>query len=161
MIHVEDISQELEKRIRLVCNPQARYRVLWLVGKPLSGKTTIVHHLCSVQGWRYINFTLDSGFLDILTGREEMYLPENFIVDFSEWCSNTQEDVIIFDEIEALLALWSREQQEFFVRKIGRNTRLPVGVVFVTRIFTPQQLNKTLSDIHQDHIYEVPQGANL
>lgn len=160
-MNVEDVAQELEIRIRRVCDAQTRYRILWIVGSPRSGKTTLVRHLCIVQGWRYVNFTLDSGFLDSLIGKEETYGPEDFLVDFHRWCATTKEEFVIFDEIEPLLALWNWEQQEFFIRKVGRATRLPVGVVFVTRIRTVQQLRKTLPEMQQDHIYEIPQGAGL
>ncbi len=158
---VEDIAQELKSRVLHVCNEQARYRVLWIVGEPRSGKTTVVRHLSSVQGWRYINFTLDEGFLDSIIGSEEIYLPENFLTDFSKWCADTKEKIVVIDEIEPLLTLWTWNQQELFIRALGKSTRLPVGVVFVTRMRTIEQLHKTLFDLPKYHLYKLPQGAFL
>src|SRR5437899_3094004 len=113
-MNTEDAALELEERIVQVCNSQRRYRVLWIVGKPRSGKTSLVRHICAAQRWRYINFTLDHGFFDSLIGREETYQPEDFREDLYRWCANTIEEYVVLDEIEPLLGPWNWKQQELF-----------------------------------------------
>jgi len=121
-MNIEAVARTLEIQIRKVCDAQSRYRVLWIVGEPRSGKTTLCRYICIVQLWRYVNFTLDAGFLDSLIGREETYRPRDFLVDLSIWCANTTEEFVVFDEIEPLLGLWNWEQQEIFFRSVGRAT---------------------------------------
>jgi len=160
MINYGDLIQDLENRITLVCDPQKRYRTLWIVGVARCGKTALCRHICLECGWRYVNFTLDQGFLDSLIGREQTYRPEDFLADLHRWCAQTDQAIMIIDEIEPLLSLWTLEQQETFFKQIGRATRLSVGIVIVTRSRNVQQLHQILAGIHLDHIYEIPQGVD-
>lgn len=160
-MNMEDVARAFEMRVRNVCKTQSRYRVLWVVGEPLVGKTTLCQHVCKHQRWRYINFTLDVGFFDSLIGREETYRPVDFLADLFNWCASTIEELIVFDEIEPLLGLWNWDQQELFFRLIGREPSLKTGVVLVTHTRTAQQLCATLSDMSQDHVYEITQGVML
>ena len=159
-MNVKDLVQDLATRIRSVCNAQKRYRVLWIAGEPRSGKSSLCRSICGEQGWRYVNFTLDQGFLDALIGQEQTYRPEDFLVDLRTWCKQTSEEILILDEIEPLLSLWNWEQQENFFKQVGRATGLHVGVVIVTRSRSAQQLQQVLSEMHSDHIYEMSQGAD-
>jgi GTPase SAR1 family protein len=159
-MNVKDLAQDLERRINRVCNAQRRYRVLWIVGEPRCGKTSLCRSLCVELGWRYVNFTLDQGFLDTLIGKEQTYRPEDFSNDLSMWCAQTSEEILILDEIEPLLSLWNWEQQEIFFRQIGRATGLRVGVVIVTRSRSAQQLQQVLLEMHSDHIYEMQRGVD-
>jgi len=160
-MNIEDVARTLGIQIRKVCDAQSRYRVLLIVGEPRSGKTTLCRYICLVQRWRYVNFTLDAGFLDSLIGREETYRPSDFLADLSTWCASTSEEFVIFDEIESVLGLWNWEQQEIFFKSVGWTTGLSAGVVLVTRARTAQQLRTTLSGMNQDHVYEIPQGVIL
>jgi hypothetical protein len=159
MINFDDLAQDLETRISLVCDPQKRYRTLWIVGVARCGKTSLCRHICLERGWRYVNFTLDQGFLDSLIGREQTYRPEDFLTDLHRWCTETDQPVMVIDEIEPLLSLWTWEQQEVFFKQIGREPRLIIGVVIVTRSRNIQQLYQVLLGMHLDHIYEIPQGV--
>lgn len=154
-MNFEDTARELESRIRDICHTQARYRVLWVVGGPCSGKSSLCRYICTEQGWRYINFTLDPGFLDSLIGREEIYRPEDFLEDLYRWCENIRKEFVVFDELEPLLGLWDWDQQELFFRLMGRATGLPVGVILTTRSRTSQQLRKTLPGMRQAHFFEL------
>jgi hypothetical protein len=156
-MNVKDLALDLEIRINRVCNAQSRYRVLWIVGEPRCGKTSLCRSICGKWGWRYVNFTLDPGFLDSLIGQEQTYRPENFFDDLSAWCAETSEEILILDEIEPVLSLWNWEQQEIFFKQIGRATGLHVGVVIVTRSRSAQQLHQVLLGMHSDHIYEIAQ----
>lgn len=153
----ELLAQTLETCIHQVCNPQARYRVLWLIGSPHSGKTSIGRFICHHNGWKYVDFTLEPGFLDSLIGREETYRPEDFLELLRLLCSKIAEEVIVLDEIEPLLGLWSWEQQKLFFKQVGYATRLEAGVVIVTRLSTTRELTRLLPG--KNHIFEVPQGV--
>jgi hypothetical protein len=159
-MNIKDRVQYLATRISSVCNAQKRYRVLWIVGEPRCGKTSLCRSMCVERGWRYVNFTLDQGFWDTLIGQEQIYRPEDFLVNLHTWCNQTSEEILILDEIEPLLSLWNGEQQEIFFKQVGRATSLHVGVVIATRARNVQQLQQILSEMHSDHIYEILQGAS-
>lgn len=159
-MNFNNLALDLETRINLICGTQKRYRVLWIVGEPRCGKTSLCRYICLERGWRYVNFTLDPGFLDILTGREEIYRPEDFLTDLHGWCTETDEEIMILDEVEPLLSLWSWEQQEVFFKQITRETDLKVGVAIATRSRSIQQLHQILLGMHLDHVFEIPQGVD-
>ena len=156
-MNFELLTYTIETRIRQICNPQARYRVLWIIGPPRSGKTSICRFICNRKGWKYVDFTLEPGFLDSLNGREETYRPEDFLELLRLLCSRIAEAVIVIDEIEPLLGLWSWDQRELFFKQVGYSTRLEAGVVIVTRLSTTRELTKLLPGT--DHIFEIPQGG--
>src|SRR5260370_17867377 len=156
---IELLAQRLEAQIQQVCQPQARYRVLWVIGSPHSGKTSICRFVCRHRGWKYVDFTFEPGFLDSLLGQEETYRPEDFLEFLHLLCDNIVEEVIVLDEIEPLLGLWTWEQRELFFKQVGYATRLKRGVVIVTRLSTTQELTKLVPV--SDHIFEMPQGAEL
>lgn len=153
----ERLVQNFELRISQICSPFARYSVLWLVGKPRSGKTSLSRAVCMRKNWQYVNFTLDRGYLDHLSGLEETYRPEDFVEDLrSIWLAQGVQLAII-DEIEPLLALWDWEQQEVFFKLASRLTRLTSGVVLVTRLRTSKQIARLVPK--PDHIFEISEGA--
>jgi hypothetical protein len=159
-MNFEALVLALEERIRFVCREQARYRVLWVVGKPRSGKTLLSRTVCQRTSWRYIDFTLEPGFLDSLIGREESYHPEDFLGTLKKLIDNkVAPEIVTIDEIEPLLSLWNWEQQEVFFKQVGRATRLPIGVVLVTRNRTTQQLLKIIPGMN--HIFEMPEEVQL
>jgi hypothetical protein len=151
---IEILAQSLEAQIQQVCQPQARYRVLWVIGSPHSGRTSICRLVCRQRGWKYIDFTLERGYLDSLIGQEETYRPEDFSDFLHFLCDNALEEVIVLDEIEPLLGLWNWEQRELFFKQVGYATRLKKGVVIVTRLSTNQELTKLVPG--RDHLFEIP-----
>ena len=46
-----------------------RYRVAWLTGEPQSGKSILARRLCDRHHWRYLDYTLTSGYFDQLATR--------------------------------------------------------------------------------------------
>ena len=156
MMNTKELIDPFELQIRRVCSLQARYRVLWLVGQPRSGKTRLARTVCERNGWQYINFTLDSGYLDRLVGSEEIYRPDDFLSTLRRLCANTDKEIIVIDQIEPLLGLWSWQWQDLFFKKIGRATRLKAGVVLVTRLRTRAQLARLVPNAN--HVFEMPEG---
>jgi hypothetical protein len=157
----DTLIELLEKQVRLVCSKQARYPVLWVVGKPRSGKTSLCRMLCNYTGWEYINFTLDPGYLDGLAGREETYYPEDFLGILKLVSNDSTAEVVVFDEIEPLLGWWTPQQQEVFFRQVGRATDLRTGIVLVTRKRTSQELARLLPEMNQNHIFDMPEEIQL
>ncbi|MGB0383772.1 MAG: AAA family ATPase [Ardenticatenaceae bacterium] len=156
---MEQSVHALEQRIHRVCGPQARYQVLWLVGAPRSGKTRLARTVCQRYGWRYINFTLDTEYLDSLIGHEETYRPADFIATLRTICAEATQEIIVIDEIEPLLGWWDWNWQEVFFKEVGRATRLSAGVVLTTRLRTPQQLLRLVPNA--DHVFDISQGEEL
>jgi hypothetical protein len=156
---IELLAQRLESQIQQVCQPLARYRVLWVIGSPRAGKTSLCRFVCQHRVWKYVDFTLEPGFLDRLIGQEEIYRPEDFLELLHLLCDNISEEVIVLDEIEPLLGLWTWEQRELFFKQVGYATRLKTGVVVATRLSNTQELTKLVPG--SDHIFEIPQGVEL
>ncbi len=144
---------ELENRIRRVCNPEARYPVLWVVGAPRSGKTTLLQTLCTANEWKYINFTLDIPYLTSLVGQEETYRPEDFLASLTQICQLSSSKIIVIDEIEPVLSLWSSSHQHFFFQLIARTTRLSAGVVIVTRRISAEVLRNIVPG--SNHVFSI------
>ena len=156
---IELLAQRLEAQVQQVCQLQARYRVLWVLGSPRTGKTSLCRFVCQHHGWKYIDFTLETGFLDRLIGQEEIFRPEDFFEFLHRLCDTIHEEIIILDEIEPLLGLWTWEQREMFFKQIGYATRLAVGVVIATRLLTIQELARLVPG--SDHVFEIPSGGEL
>ena len=156
---IELLTQRLEAQIQQVCQPQARYRVLWVIGSPRTGKTSLCRFVCRHRGWKYVDFTLEPGFLDRLIGQEETYRPEDFLEFLHLLSGNISEEVIVLDEIEPILGLWTWEQRELFFKRVGYAPRLKAGVVIATRLFNTQELTKLVPG--SDHVFEIPQGVEL
>lgn len=156
---IELLAQKLEAQIQQVCQPQARYRVLWVLGPPRTGKTSLCRLVCLHKGWKYVDFTLEPSFLDRLIGQEEIYRPEDFLGFLHRLCDTIHEEVIVLDEIEPLLGLWTWEQREMFFKRIGYATRLAVGVVLAIRLLTTQELARLVPG--SDHVFEIPSGGEL
>ncbi len=108
---------------------------------------------------KYVDFTLEPGFLDSLIGQEETYRAEDFLDFLHLLCDNRAEEAIVLDEIEPLLGLWTWEQRELFFKRVGYATRLKTGVVIATRLSNTQELTKLVPG--SDHIFEIPQGVEL
>jgi hypothetical protein len=156
----DTLACDLEVRTRDVCSPYRRYRVLWLHGLPQSMKSHLIRAVCKRTGWRYVDYTLDPGFLDALTGREERYRPEDFLADLRQLASDfATYGTICLDEIEPVLGWWTREQKEEFFGLISRAERLDSGVVIVTRMLAKEQLVKLLPG--PEHLFEMPKGVDL
>lgn len=156
---IELLARRLEAQIQQVCQPQARYRVLWVIGSPRTGKTSLCRLVCRHEGWKYVDFTLEPGFLDRLIGQEETYRPEDFLEFLHLLSDNVSEGVIVLDEIEPVLGLWTWEQRELFFKRVGHATRLETGVVIATRSLNTQELTKLVPG--REHIFEIPEGVEL
>jgi hypothetical protein len=152
-------AQALVNRIRRVCGPQARFRTLWLVGHPKSGKTMLCREVCLQMGWHYVNFTLDPGYLDSLINKERIYRPEDFLDSLRSWCRTCPSTVLVLDEIESMLGLWTPTVQKDFFRTIGRVPRLERGLVIATRLYDAQAVTKWVPS--HAHIFEVIPGGVL
>src|SRR5438132_14321434 len=116
--------QALADRIRQVCKLQARFRTLWIVGHPKSGKTTLCRDVCLQMDWQYVNFTLDPGYFDSLLNKERTYRPEDFLCSLRSWCIACPYDILVLDEIEPMLGLWTSTVQKDFFITVGKAPRL-------------------------------------
>jgi hypothetical protein len=105
------------------------------------------------MNWHYVNFTSDTGYLDSLRGKELVYRPEDFLHSLRFWCSNCPRDILMLDEIESALGLWTFEMQSTFFRTIGRAERLEKGVVIATRLRSALDVAKLIPGY--THVFEV------
>jgi hypothetical protein len=155
-LNQESALEALEKRVHDICNDQARFRVLFVLGSPQHGKSRLCSIACEQNAWQYVDFTLDSGGLDRIIGKEEEYSPEEFVADLRALCARTSAQVVVVDEIEPVLSLWRREKQDDFFRSIGHATRLPAGLVVVTRLRKVQDLVRLVP--RKDQLLDIVTG---
>lgn len=129
----------------LACCSQPRYRTAWLIGSPLSGKTTLARELCRAHEWQYRNYTTEQGLFDALRDRLETYQPSDLLNDLSQLVSESHQ-IVLVDEIDAVLAIWSSDQRRLFANQASRLANLPHGLVLVSNFFTAETLVPLLPD---------------
>ncbi|MEI7768853.1 MAG: AAA family ATPase [Chloroflexales bacterium] len=130
----------------LACCSQPRYRTAWLIGAPLSGKTTLARQLCKTHGWRYLNHTLEPGYFDALADHLETYQPADLLRDLRAWCAASDRPVLLVDEIDAILATWPSDQRRLFATQASRLSELAHGLVLVSNLFEVDTLTQLLPD---------------
>jgi hypothetical protein len=131
--------------LRAYCS-QPRYRTAWLIGSPLSGKTTLARQLCETYGWRYLNYTLEPGYFDALVDHLKTYQPADLISDLRIWCAADGRSVLLVDEIDAILATWQFDQRRLFATQASRLSELAHGLVLVSNLFEVDTLAPLLPD---------------
>ena len=135
--------EQIGALFRAYCN-QLRYRTAWIIGAPLTGKTTLARQLCTHFGWRYLNYTLDEGYFDQLQGRLETYQPEDLCHELRRWSAATTQTILIVDELDALLSCWQPQQRRSFVHRASRLPELPCGLILVSNLFEATTLESLL-----------------
>lgn len=126
------------------CCSQQRYRTAWLIGPPLSGKSTLARELCRRNGWDYLNHTLQEGYFDQLQGRLEVYQPGDLVADLRHWCAGGGSPILLVDEIDATLACWAPHQRRLFANQVSRLPDLPRGLIIVSNFFDTDSLTPLL-----------------
>jgi hypothetical protein len=140
----------------LACCSQPRYRTAWLIGSPLSGKTTLARQLCDLHKWRYLNFTLDLGFFDALQDHLETYQPADLLNDLRMWCATYEQSILLVDEIDAVLATWSVDQRRLFATRASRLPNLSYGLILVSNLFDVDTLAPLLPDSDLPTYFNLP-----
>ena len=152
------ILDRFAARVRLICRQDRRHRVLWVIGEAQTGKSQLCHKAAQMCGWKHVNYTLDTGYLDTLSGREQTYRPKDAIADIRDWCKGTDTEVLLLDEIEPLLAIWNQAHRQQFYASISKAERLACGLVLVNRIVTPSVLEPLLPDSNPNRIFILSRG---
>ncbi len=138
--------QQASAQIERCCIQQPRYRVAWLTGAPLSGKTGLAQRLCETNGWQYLNYTLTPGYFDALAPIIATYQPYDLIAALQNWCAACTESVLVMDELDALLACWSFDQRRTWAGQVSRLAYLPCGLLLVTHLLDRSLLAPYLPD---------------
>lgn len=145
----EEAIQQAQQHLIRCCEHQPRYRVAWLVGPPLSGKTQLAQQLSESRGWRYLDYTLTPGHFDALRTRITAYQPDDFVSDIRGWCEQHTTPALVVDRIDSILACWSFDQRRVWVSRIARLTGLPCGLLLCTHILNRSILSPFLPDRDQ------------
>lgn len=102
----------LQEHTKAICEKltqmrSSRYKVFVLCGSPMSGKTTLAKEVCNTLKGRYIDIT--TGLLrDIRKPVLGAYGPGH-LVRWMESQLEEPEQVVCFDEIEALIATFGQQ----------------------------------------------------
>ncbi|NJL05930.1 MAG: hypothetical protein HC911_13695 [Chloroflexaceae bacterium] len=135
------------------CVYAPRYKVGWLTGAPLAGKTRLARALAAEHGWHYLDYTLDTGYFDMLITTISTYSPDDLIRDLWQWCRACPAAVLICDHLDALLATWSGAQRRVFVARLSQAQDLPCGVMIVTHLLTCRDFTFLRSEVQQTCIH--------
>ncbi len=135
--------QAIGVQFRAYCN-QLRYRTAWIIGAPLTGKSTLARQLCTHFGWCYLNYTLDEGCFDQLQGRLETYQPEDLCYELRRWSATTTQPILVVDELDAVLSCWQPQQRRSFAHRASRLPELPCGLILVSNLFEATTLETLL-----------------
>lgn len=135
---------------------QPRYRTAWLIGSPLSGKTTLARQLCDLHQWRYLNYTLEQGFFDAIEGQLDTYQPTDLVDDLRTWCAVYYQSILVVDELDAVLATWSAEQRRLFATRASRLPNLSSGLILVSNLFDVDTLAPLLPDSDLPSYFNLP-----
>ncbi len=133
MIHSEQADPFIA-HVRETCGPNGRYRTLWLIRNPESGNSTFAREVSERAGWHYLNYTIDPRGLATLAGNEGVYQPSAFVRWMTEIAAQVENDIIVIDEIEPLLAWLDFDKLQNFLRTVSRARNLSKGFVLVTRL---------------------------
>lgn len=128
------------------CMESPRYRVAWLTGPPMSRKTALARQLCEQQAWQYLDYTCTPGYFDVLVDTISAYGPEQLTDDLQAWCRNCSAPVLVIDEIDSILAIWSSDQRIVWANRVSRLPYLPCGVLLVTHLLDCTALSRFLAD---------------
>lgn len=141
-----DLFAHANRQLTAWCVHEPRYRVAWLTGPPLSGKTILAQRLCAEHGWHYLDYTGTPGYFDTLADTIATYRPDNLVQAVTTWCDTCPAPVLVVDELDAVLATWSLDQRTVWANRVSRLPYLPCGVVIVTHLCTCTTLSPVLPD---------------
>lgn len=143
---MNDLLAQAAAQFTRCCITQPRYRVAWLTGLPYSGKSVLARQLRDAMQWQYLDYTMTAGYFDALGSSITSYQPEQLTAALQDWCRACDADVLIVDELDALLATWDFQQQLAWTSQVSRLAYLPTGLVLVTHFFDQTALLRYLPD---------------
>jgi hypothetical protein len=141
-----DLFTHAGRQFTACCVTEPRYRVAWLTGPPLSGKTTLAQRLCERHGWHYLDYTSTPGYFDTLADTIATYRPDDLTAALQSWCAECAAPVLVVDEIDAILATWSHDQRTVWANRVSRMPYLACGIIIVTHLFPCTTLATFLPD---------------
>lgn len=114
------------------CMKKERYKVMFVIGSPLSGKTTLATEIAE---------TLDAEYIDhlqeVLTKIESPALGAYSPIDFREYLqkkgNSSPKEALIIDEVKWLIATWSQKQRKELSRLLSFLETKSVIILVVTK----------------------------
>jgi hypothetical protein len=70
----------------------------------------------------------------------------DFLNDLRRWCQADSQSIVLIDEIDAVLAIWSFDQRRFFVTQASRIPNLTHGLILVSNFFDVDLLTPLLPE---------------
>jgi len=105
MLLLKEHTKAICEKLTQICS--SRYKILVLCGSPMSGKTTLAKEVCNTLKGRYVDITTEL-LPNIRKPVLGAYGPSH-LVRWMESQLGEPEQVVCFDEIEALIATFGQQ----------------------------------------------------
>jgi replication-associated recombination protein RarA len=128
------MGMELKKAVaeKIEVIKKERYKVMFVIGSPLSGKTTLAKEIVDSVDAEYIDY-LQEVLPKIKSPALGAYSP----IDFREYLrkkgNNSQKGALIIDEIKWLISTWSPKQRKELPRLLSFLATKSAIILVVTR----------------------------
>jgi len=125
-----ELKKVIAEKIEVI--KKERYKVLLMIGSPLSGKTTLAKEIADSLDAEYIDH-----LQEVLPKIESPALGAYSYIDFREYLrrkgNNSQKEALIIDEINWLIATWSQKQRNEMARVLSFLETKSALVLVVTK----------------------------
>jgi len=111
-----DLKRKIVQRIEEM--KRERYKTMFVVGNPLSGKTTIAKDVANFLDAEYVDH-----LQDVLTKIKSPVIGAYSPIDFRDYLkkkgNSSPKEVLIIDEVQWLIATWSQKQRKELPRLLS------------------------------------------
>ena len=125
-----NLKKLVEEKIEVM--KKERYKVMFVIGSPLSGKTTLAKEIVDSLDAEYIDY-----LQEVLPKIESPALGAYSPIDFREYLrnkgNNSQKGALIVDEIKWLISTWSQKQRKELSRHLSFLATKSVIILIVTK----------------------------
>jgi len=124
-----DLKRKIVQRIEEM--KRERYKTMFVVGNPLSGKTTIAKDVTNFLDAEYVDH-----LQDVLTKIKSPVIGAYSPIDFRDYLKkkgNSSPKVVLIDEVKWLISTWSQKQRKELPRLLSFLATKSVVILVVTK----------------------------
>lgn len=124
-----DLKRKIVQRIEEI--KRERYKTMFVVGSPLSGKTTLAKEIAKSLDAEYVDH-----LQDVLTKIKSPVIGAYSPIDFRDYLKkkgNSSPKVVLIDEVKWLISTWSQKQRKELPRLLSFLATKSVVILVVTK----------------------------